>query len=176
MQNGLIIRLREEKSMVWESMVFSLQEMISLCKSLLSEAEKKEQFLLTSQVGECADVFRKEEELINKLAEVHAAHLACLDTIKQEQDLLPEVTLIEAVHIKQPAESQCILTLVNEMEPLLHTLQAYTAKNQSLMERAKCFVDFNINVLTQAVSSDIYAPKGKEGAVVQGKKIFDQSI
>lgn len=161
---------------MWEQMGCLLKQIISLCEALLNEAKKKEQFLLENRFGECADIFRTEEILSSELTVLQGKQSELLQSYCSDMNFPCNVTLIELIQMDSPVEKENILDLVQVFHRLSILLKQYTKKNQVLMERAKRFIDFNVNVLTQAVANDIYAPQGKEGAVLQKKKMFDQSV
>ena len=99
---------------------------------------------------------------------------------KQKQDFLAR---------KKASSLQMVLAEIPDSEKkniavhLLHRAQEFeeslireTASARLLLEKGKKFVDFNLNVMTRTVASDIYNQDAAESESRRGVKIFDSSV
>ena len=118
-----------------------------------------------------SEATHKLEGLMARLGQLEKRGLEKLAALGQ-----PSMAVYLAAEPDSPAQSMA-LTLCGRVEEALQRLKNELAENQELLNRAKKFIDFNINVMTQTAADSTYAPpKRTAGAGQRGLKMFDQSV
>ncbi len=154
-----------------EEMLHLLEEELSLCNKLNEAAEKQRMALKDNLDGQAAG---GTAQVVNRLLET----LAALE--KKKEDFLNRAeapTMMEAIR-RQPysSDKQRARKLLKDVDETLRELKRLCFTNQSLLERDMDYLNFNINVMTQAQAGPGYAAPEQAPKAVQGRKLFDQSV
>lgn len=78
--------------------------------------------------------------------------------------------------LPQSEEREIVVHLFHRVQEFEETLSREITAARLLLERAKKYVDFHINVMTKTVASDIYTQGAAESEERRGIKMFDSSV
>ncbi|MBE6092274.1 MAG: hypothetical protein E7201_03720 [Selenomonas ruminantium] len=101
-----------------------------------------------------------------------------LEKRKQEFLTRQKLSSLQAVLASQPhsAEREIAVHLLHRAQEFEESLVREIASTRFLLEKGKKYVDFNINVMTKTVASDIYNQDAAESESRRGVKMFDSSV
>jgi flagellar biosynthesis/type III secretory pathway chaperone len=111
------------------------------------------------------------EPLLVSLQKSEAAKIQLLRTLGIRD-------LSEAI-AKQPTsrEKEMALHLLEKLQQVMKGLKKLNGRNQELLKRNMQYIDFNINVITQATAGTTYGASGGQPAQPDGgMKMFDTNI
>ncbi len=101
-----------------------------------------------------------------------------LEKRKQEFLVKNKASSLQAVLAQQPHSDarNIAVHLLHRAQEFEDSLVREVASTRFLLEKGKKYVDFNINVMTQTVASDIYNQDAAESESRRGVKMFDSSV
>ena len=161
---------------MWQEAAEDIRLIISLIDALLSLSEEKDKLFIANDITATAPVFKREQELLSQLTAAERRYQCAVSKIRREYHLDETMSLAELVETIKPPSSLEFMQLSRQLVQDSQRLQECNARSHQLMDRTKMFLDFNINILTQTVASDTYAPPGQEAVAIRKRKMFDQSV
>lgn len=146
-----------------------LKEELEVLKALKELTYDKTDVIVENQIEKLQEIIKKEEELINKMA------------IKEEERLnllynwgINKNTPLSQVVEKLPEGKEELMDLGEDLSNLLEEIKIRNDLNGQLIEENLQWLDFNINLLTNATTPATY-DKGKKGREVKNK-LFDRKV
>lgn len=161
---------------MWQQIRDDMNLMTLIIQGLLVVADEKDRLFIENNIVGTEVVFKREQELLSKLTSVENRYQSIVENMRKRYGMDETCSFVEIVMLLKPAQMKELLDLSSDMVGFSAQLKQRNERSRKVMNRAKSFIDFNINVLTQTVASDTYAPQGQEGIAFRKRKMFDQTI
>ena len=161
---------------MWQQIKNDMNLMVLLIQELLAVSDEKDQLFIANDIAGTEVVFKREQELLSKLTSVENRYQSIIQNVRKRYGMDETCSFVEAIMLVRPAQMKELIDLSNAIVRFSEKLKQRNERSRKVMNRAKSFIDFNINVLTQTVASDTYAPQGQEGTAVRKRAMFDQTI
>ena len=148
-----------------------LRQQLILCGRILEISQKQQQNLVKHAAAASGAAAAEMEPLLVSLQKSEAAKIQLLRTLGIRD-------LSEAI-AKQPTsrEKEMALRLLEKLQQVMKGLKELNGHNQELLKRNMQYIDFNINVITQATAGTTYGASGGQPAQPDGgMKMFDTNI
>ena len=149
-----------------------LRQELILCNRLCELGEKQQLGLTESLDG------RK----ISAEAQQIEALLMQLGSLEQRKNKLLEhfgEKTLKGLLLRQPFSQEKTLAgqLMTKLSSTIHKIQQISLNSRSLLQRNLQYIDFSVNVMTQASAGTTYtAPGSMPPETLRAKKMFDQSV
>ena len=161
---------------MWQQIKDDMNLMVLLIQELLAVSDEKDQLFIANDIAGTEVVFKREQELLSKLTSVENRYQSIIQNVRKRYGMDETCSFVEAIMLVKPAQMKELIDLSNVIVRFSAQLKQRNERSRKVMNKAKSFIDFNINVLTQTVASDTYAPQGQEGIAFRKRKMFDQTI
>ena len=160
----------------WEELLDVLHKMLNIYRIILTLSQQKKEVMVAVNIQELEKVTQQEEIFmiqIGKLekqrekivSEIMAGHGMTGGQISLEQ--LHKVATTDIVEQLEIFKKE-IGIVMDEIVPL-------NELNMKLIKQALGFIDYNINILSQTVAENTYAPKGQAGGKAR-RTVFDARV
>lgn len=146
----------EEK---WSRLGTLLTQLIELYTAMLDLGRKKREVLIQSKVQELDEITRSEEALVRQVAKLEQTRGELLAELAAVLSLTGEVSLQRLYAHAGPLRSKKLAEQGEKLTGLLEELKGLNGQNMQLIQQAMQFIDYNVNLLTRAVSDPTYGPK-----------------
>ena len=148
-----------------------LRQQLILCGRILAISQKQQKHLVEHAAAASRAVAAEMEPLLVSLQKSEANKDALLKKISGHD--------IAAFIRRQPKsmERDMAQRLLEKLQAVMAELKALNGHNQELLKRNMQYIDFNINVMTQAAAGTTYEATGGQPAQPDaGVKMFDTNI
>lgn len=162
---------------MWDKLVALLNHTLNVYQALLQLSRKKREILVEAKPQELEALTKQEERLIIEAGKLEKLRLSTIQELAASLGIAPEQavlsTLIEHADSDTAAELQKIS---QQFSGLTGELTQLNALNEKLIRQSLEFVNYNINVLSQATAESTYAPKGQPEANRPGRSLLDTKV
>jgi flagellar biosynthesis/type III secretory pathway chaperone len=145
-------------------------------EGILKLSKEKTDVIVEGKVTELEGITRAEQAMILQLGKLEKEREALVDELAGKLGVKPEkITVSELEKILPKEQSKELKECSNKMTGLINDLRDTNGMNSRLIKNSLDYIDFSINVLSSAGSSDIY---GKSGLSNDGAKrnFFDMKL
>jgi len=138
-------------------------------KAIKELSYEKTEVIINNQLEQLESITKKEVELINQMANLEKARLNLLNTwgvdIKAPLSQIME---------KIPGEKEELLNLADDLKNSLKDIQSRNDMNRELIEDNLEWLEFNINLITEAATPATYSKEKNNSK--SGRTIFDRKV
>ncbi|MBZ2174820.1 flagellar protein FlgN [Schnuerera sp. xch1] len=152
-----------------EELISILKEELECIKSIKKLTFQKTDTIINSHVEELEQITKREEALINKMALAEEKRIKLLDTWGVDKN-----TPLSDIIDKIDEEKKDIMELGEKLSKLLADIQSRNSVNNELINENLQWLDFNINLITQAGAPATYDKKNKKEKT--NKNLFDRKV
>ncbi len=161
---------------MWQEVAEDIKLIISLIDALLDLSEEKDKLFIVNDITATESVFKREQAVLSQLAAAERSYQIAVSKIRREYHLDEMMSFTDIVETIKPPAALEFMQLSEQLVRKSQHLKQCNVRSHQLMDKMKMFMDFNINILTQTVASDTYAPPGQEAVAIRKRKMFDQSV
>ncbi|SDF79530.1 flagellar protein FlgN [Sporolituus thermophilus] len=162
---------------MWEQLIAVLSEMVALYQALVRLAEEKRAVLVAGNAPALEAITRQEELLIIQAGKLESLRASLIGRIAAAHGLSPEdLTLAKVGELADGQASERIVALGGELRAALERLAPLNQLNTQLIEQALKYIQYNINVLTQAAAGPTYTPPQGAGQPAARRTILDTKV
>ncbi|NLY77191.1 MAG: flagellar protein FlgN [Tissierellia bacterium] len=152
-----------------DELVEILQAELECLEAIKELSYAKTDLVIKNQVEELEEITNKEVELINQVANLERDRLNLFNTWGVDVNL----SLSDIID-KIPEDKEDLLELADQLKNLLKDIQVRNNMNRELIEDNIQWVEFNMNMITQAATPATYDKKNKDSKA--GRTIFDRKV
>ncbi len=149
----------------------------AIYEGILKLSKEKTDVIVKGRVTELEGITRAEQAMILQLGKLEEEREALVGVLAEQLGIKPEdITVSELEKILPKEQSKELKECGNKMTGLMNNLRDSNGMNSKLIRNSLDYIDFSVNVLSNAGSSgDLY---GKSGQSNDGKKrnFFDMKL
>jgi len=150
-----------------DELVEILKVELDCLKAIKELSYEKTDVIVNSKIEELENITQRETELINQMANLEKIRLNLLNTWGVDV----RASLSEIID-KIPEDKEELLKLSDELKSYLKDIQTRNDMNKQLIEDNLEWLEFNINLITQAATPATYSKKDSKS----GRSIFDRKV
>ncbi len=146
-------------------------------EGILELSKNKTDLIVEGKVSELEGVTKLEQSMIVKLGKLEEERVELISKLAQQnQAVAPDVTLDTLIKIAPEAKAKKLTECGRGLENVIKNLSEANSLNSKLIKSSLDYIDFSINVLTNAASAD--NTYGSEGLSKDAKKrnFFDMKL
>lgn len=151
-----------------DELVEILKAELESLKNIKKLSYEKTDVIIKNQVEELDKITKKEVELINQMASLEQARLNLLNTWGVDKN-----TTLSQIIDRIPDGKEDLIELADEIKANMEEIQARNNMNNELIRDNLEWIEFNINMITQAAVPATYDKK-KDGKM--GQSLFDRKV
>ncbi len=149
----------------------------AIYEGIMKLSKEKTDVIVKGRVTELEGITRAEQAMILQLGKLEEEREALVGVLAEQLGIKPEdITVSELEKILPKEQSKELKECSNKMTGLINNLRDSNGMNSKLIKNSLDYIDFSVNVLSNAGSSgDIY---GKSGQSSDAKKrnFFDMKL
>lgn len=164
---------------MWQELVSVLKRIMSVYRELLALSKQKKAVIISAEIKGLEEIVKREQLLINVIGKLERERASVLSSLLTQYNLQDgDLEFRALVKFCDESTAKILLALQEEIKVVFTELNGYNKSNMSLIEKALEFVNFNINILSQAEVGPTYGVAQSEAAPppVTNRTIFDQKI
>lgn len=152
-----------------EELMEILREELETLKEIKQLSFDKTDVIINNQVKDLENITKREEELLNIMAKCEKNRLNLLNTWGVDKN-----TSLSEVIEKIPDGKNELIDIGEQLSRLLRDIQTRNNLNRDLIFDNLQWLDFNMNLLTQAGTPVTYDNKNSKAKA--GKSLFDRKV
>ncbi|WP_427338121.1 flagellar protein FlgN [Caloranaerobacter sp. DY30410] len=153
-----------------------LIEELNLYKHMLELSINKTEIITSGQVRELDKITQKEQALILKAGRLEDIRENIISKIQNELKLNEIKNISRLVDYLSEEQKKEIEDIKQQLIDVLNRLKERNSLNSTLIKDSLEYINLNVNLLTNALSSNIYSDKVNKDDVLQSKNIFDAKV
>lgn len=164
-----------------ENMITTFQEILkkelTIYMQILSISQKKTDIIIKGKISELDMLVKEEQELISALGKLESSREEVIIKICEALNLKSsEVTMTDILEKLHPNQASALNVIRNKLLELTSELKTINDNNGKLIKNSLEFIDFSINVLSDAANpGNNYNSTGYSGGASQ-KSVFDKKL
>jgi len=151
-----------------DELVEILKAELECLKSIKNLSYEKTDVVINNKVEDLDRITKKEVELINQMASLEESRLNLLNTWGLDNN----TTLSEIID-RITDNKEDLIELADELKANIEEIQARNSMNKELIQDSLEWIEFNINMMTQAAAPATYDKK-KDNKL--GQSLFDKKV
>lgn len=161
----------------WERLIAIFSELVEIYTVIFQLSNQKRKVLVAAKPKELEILTQKEELCVLKVGKVEQELSMLMQQIAAGYGVTTEgLTLKKIQALAEPSVSASLGAAGEQLNGLMTNLAVVNTSNGELIQQALRFVNYNINLLTQATASTTYAPQGHNTPETRVRKLFDHKI
>ncbi|MEG6585003.1 flagellar protein FlgN [Dendrosporobacter sp. 1207_IL3150] len=162
---------------MWEQLVTVLTNMLKLYQALLTISKQKHEILVAAKAQELEAITKQEELLIIQIGKLETNREQVLQEILTANKITDEnINVSRLAECTDEVMGKRIKDLWQEFDKVTVELVRLNELNTRLIEQALSYINYNVNLLTQASTGPTYAAKGQQPQNATNRAVFDQKI
>ncbi|WP_052045274.1 flagellar protein FlgN [Caloranaerobacter azorensis] len=153
-----------------------LIEELNLYKHMLELSISKTDIITSGQVRELDKITQKEQALILKAGKLEDIRESIISKIQDELNLKEVKNISKLVDYLSEEQKKEIEDVKQQLIDVLNRLKERNSLNSTLIKDSLEYINLNVNLLANVLSSNIYSDKVSKDDVVQSKNIFDAKV
>ncbi|SHH69919.1 FlgN protein [Caloranaerobacter azorensis DSM 13643] len=153
-----------------------LIEELNLYKHMLELSINKTDIITSGQVRELDKITQKEQALILKAGKLEDIRESIISKIQDELNLKEVKNISKLVDYLSEDQKKEIEYVKQQLIDVLNRLKERNSLNSTLIKDSLEYINLNVNLLANVLSSNIYSDKVSKDDVVQSKNIFDAKV
>lgn len=149
----------------------------SIYEGILKLSRQKTDVIVQGKVNELEGITRAEQTMILQLGKLEEERETLVSEYAEQLGIKPEdITVSELEKLLPKEQSKELKTCSNKMTGLINDLRDANGMNSKLIKNSLDYIDFSVNVLSNAGSSgDIYGKSGQSNDVKK-RNFFDMKL
>ncbi|XER08374.1 hypothetical protein SRRS_39890 [Sporomusa rhizae] len=162
---------------MWEKLVILLNHTLQIYQALLQLSRKKREILVEAKPQELELLTKQEERFIIEAGKLEKLRLSTIQELAAALGIAPErAVLSELVEHADSDTAAELKKIGQQFSGLAGELTQLNELNEKLIQQSLEFVNYNINVLSQATAESTYAPKGQPETTRPGRSLLDTKV
>ncbi|QIB27513.1 flagellar protein FlgN [Caloranaerobacter azorensis] len=153
-----------------------LIEELNLYKHMLELSINKTEIITSGQVRELDKITQKEQALILKAGKLEDIRESIISKIQDELNLKEVKNISKLIDYLSEDQKKEIEDVKQQLIDVLNRLKERNSLNSTLIKDSLEYINLNVNLLANVLSSNIYSDKVSKDDVVQSKNIFDAKV
>jgi len=142
----------------WAQLGRLLDQVNELYTAILELGRKKREILVQGKTAELENITRDEEFLVRQVGKLEMERSELLRRLTRFYKLPQDISLQQLYGQAEPEAGQRLAKQGAKLTSLLNELKTVNGHNMQLIQQAMQFIDYNVNLLTRAVSDSNYGP------------------
>lgn len=157
-----------------EKMLALLTQLLGIYRDLLNLAGQKQAALVNHNVPELEKIIAAEQQLVLRGRKTEEARQQLqAEIVDQSGNPAAEATLSQLIAIAEPEQAAQLTALQQSFDDLLGRLKTQNELNAQLVQQGLSFIDYTVELLTQAGPEDAtYSEHGEQDGK-QVRQLFD---
>ncbi|BBB91690.1 MAG TPA: flagellar protein FlgN [Methylomusa anaerophila] len=159
---------------IWEKLITIMHQTIQLYQTLLELSRQKREALVAVNIQEVESITRQEELLIIEAGKLEKSRQAAIEQIIARHNLsAANPTLMQVKELADEQTAARIESIGEQIASLVKELVALNQLNTKLINQSLEYINFSINVMTQAAAEPTYSPQASQP---QPRSILDWKV
>ncbi|RKD32327.1 flagellar protein FlgN [Thermohalobacter berrensis] len=153
-----------------------LERELHLYNNILDLSEKKTEIIKSGKVKELEKTTQIEQKLIYQAGRLEEEREEIIEKLRKEFGLKKDIDMTKLLEHLDKNEKGIIEKIRNELLDTLEKLKERNNLNGRLIQDSLEYINFNLNLLTNASKQTTYSNEVKKGDQPQNKNLFDAKV